>query len=269
MKNPKVDQLPTKHIGRRLLLYDRVESTNSLALELARDPTNDGVAVLANEQTAGRGRYGRNWHCPPGAGVLLSLVVFAPAHVRRPVLLTAWAATTVAEVIRNMSGLVARLKWPNDVLVGGKKVCGILIEHGTATVVGIGLNVNQTADDLGAMELTDASSLFLCSGRRYDVSQIARTLIQALDASYDQIQRAALNDLESRWQGYLDLSNREVVVTYHEAVSRGRVRKLGWEALELESPKGGLVQIRPESITKLHVVESEELGETRCADEER
>jgi BirA family biotin operon repressor/biotin-[acetyl-CoA-carboxylase] ligase len=269
VKNPKVHVLPTKHIGRRLLMYDRVESTNSLALELAKDPANDGVAVLADEQTAGRGRYGRNWHCPPGAGVLLSLVVFAPASVRRPVLLTAWAATTVAEVIRSTSGLDARLKWPNDVLVGGKKVCGILIEHGTATVVGIGLNVNQTAEDLRAMELTEASSLFLCSGRRFDVSQIARTLIQQLDASYDEIQSGALADLELRWRNYLDISNREVVVTYQETVNRGRVRKLDWEALQLDVPQGGVVHIRPESITRLEVVESEEFGRVRCADHDR
>jgi BirA family biotin operon repressor/biotin-[acetyl-CoA-carboxylase] ligase len=173
----------------------------------------------------------------------------------------------VAEVIRNMSGLDVRLKWPNDVLVGGKKVCGILIEHGTATVVGIGLNVNQTADDLGTMQLTEASSLFLCSGRRYDVSQIARTLIQELDDSYAQIRSGVLSDLESRWQNYLDITNREVVVTYHEAVRRGHVRKLDSEALELELPQGGLVHVRPESITKLHVVESDELGGTRYADE--
>jgi BirA family biotin operon repressor/biotin-[acetyl-CoA-carboxylase] ligase len=260
VKNPKVHLLPTKHIGRRLLLYDRLESTNSLALELAKDPANDGVAVLANEQTAGRGRYGRNWHCPPGAGVLLSLVVFAPAHVRRPVLLTAWAATSVAEVIRSTSGLDARLKWPNDVLVGGKKVCGILIEHGTATVIGIGLNVNQTNEDLHAMGLSEASSLFLCSGRRFDVSQIARTVIQQLDGSYDEIQSGALGDLESRWRSYLDISNREVAVTCQETVNRGRVRRLNWEALQLEVPQGGVVHIRPESITKLHVVEPEELA---------
>jgi BirA family transcriptional regulator, biotin operon repressor / biotin---[acetyl-CoA-carboxylase] ligase len=269
VKNPTVHHLPTKHIGRRLLMYDSVESTNSLALELAKDPDNHGVAILANEQTAGRGRYGRNWHCPPGAGVLLSVVVFAPARVRRPVLLTAWAATTVAEVVRGTSGLDARLKWPNDVLVGGKKVCGILIEHGTATVVGIGLNVNQTADDLRAMELTEASSLFLCSGRHFDVSQIARTLIHELDATYDQIQSGALGDLESRWRSYLDISDREVVVTYQETVNRGRVRKLDWEALQLGAPQGGVIYIRPESITRLEVVDSEESGRIRCADHDQ
>jgi BirA family transcriptional regulator, biotin operon repressor / biotin---[acetyl-CoA-carboxylase] ligase len=266
VKNPRIHLLSTKRIGRRLLQYDRVESTNLLALELAKDRANDGVAVLAMEQTAGRGRYGRNWHCPPDAGVLLSLVVFAPTSVRRPVLLTAWAATSVAEVIRSASGLDARLKWPNDVLVGGKKVCGILIEHGTATVVGIGLNVNQTDDDLRGMELTEASSLFLCSGRRFDVSEIARTLIQQLDASYDEIQSGALGDLESRWRTYLDISNREVVVTCQETVNRGRVRKLDWDALQLDVPEEGIVHIRPESITQLEVVESEEFGRVRRAD---
>jgi biotin-(acetyl-CoA carboxylase) ligase len=113
------------------------------------------------------------------------------------------------------------------------------------------------------VELTEASSLFLCSGRHFDVSKIARALIQQLDASYDEIQNGALSDLESRWRSYLDISNREVVVTCQETVNRGRVRQLDWEALQIELPQGGSVHIRPESITQLRVVGPEESGRVR------
>src|SRR5260370_31766746 len=135
--------LSTVHIGRRVLVYDRVDSTNSVAASLAGDPANAGVVVLANEQTAGRGQYGRHWECPSRAGVLLSVLLFPPPLLNRPAILTAWAAVSVCETVRQITGLPARIKWPNDVLLRGKKVFGILIEQGLATVAGTGLTVNQ------------------------------------------------------------------------------------------------------------------------------
>src|SRR5437870_3117150 len=88
----EVWQLDTRRLGRRIHVYDRLDSTNTLAATLGRDPTNDGVVILAGEQSAGRGQHGRHWDCPRGAGVLLSVVCFPPAPLRRPAILTAWAA---------------------------------------------------------------------------------------------------------------------------------------------------------------------------------
>ena len=247
-------QLKTKHIGRRLLVYDRVESTNSIALEFAKDRANDGTVVLAHEQTAGRGRHGRNWYCPPGAGVLLSLVIFPPEHVRRPVILTAWAAVSVVNAIRRSTGLEARIKWPNDVLVRGKKVAGILIEHGAATVVGIGLNVNQTEQDLQLMGLSEASSFSLFCGRRFDVGRVAEALIESLDALYDGIQNGGLSELLTSWRGSLGVLGREVVVHCQDRIVRGHTRHLDWEALHVDVPGEGNICIRPENIRQVHVV---------------
>ena len=110
---------------------------------------------------------------------------------------------SVADAIRRSTGLEAQIKWPNDVLVRGKKVAGILIEHGAATVVGIGLNVNQTEEDLRLMGLSEASSLSLCCGWPLDVESVARALIESLDARYDGIQNGGLNDLLTSWTGSL------------------------------------------------------------------
>src|SRR5947209_4329638 len=147
--------LPTKRLGRRVLVFDRLASTSTLAAELAADPANDGVAVLADEQTAGRGQHGRTWTAPPRSGVLLSLLLFPPNELRRPAVLTAWAAVAVCETVRRVTGVPARIKWPNDVLLRGRKVCGILIEQGRGTVVGVGLNVLQTAEELASAGLTE------------------------------------------------------------------------------------------------------------------
>src|SRR3954452_17753118 len=96
--------LSTRHLGQRTLVYDQLASTNSLALELAADRANDGLAILAREQTAGRGQYGRVWHAPPESSVLLSVLLFPTPELRRPAILTAWAAVSVCELIVELTG---------------------------------------------------------------------------------------------------------------------------------------------------------------------
>src|SRR5215468_6830547 len=93
--------LPTKHLGRRTLVFDQLDSTNSHAALLADDPANDGLAVLAREQTAGRGQHGRVWTAPAGSSVLLSVLLFPPPELRRPVVLAALAAVAVCETVRH------------------------------------------------------------------------------------------------------------------------------------------------------------------------
>jgi BirA family biotin operon repressor/biotin-[acetyl-CoA-carboxylase] ligase len=120
-------QLETQHIGRRVMVYNSLESTNTVAASLANDENNNGLVILAREQTAGRGQHGRQWDCPPNMGVLLSVLLFPAESLRRPAVLTAWAAVSVCEAISSITGLQAKIKWPNDIYVQGRKVCGILI----------------------------------------------------------------------------------------------------------------------------------------------
>ena len=117
---PEEWQLPTRQVGRRVLVFDQLDSTSTYAASLAGDPANDGVVVRAREQTAGRGQHGRSWQCPADCGVLMSVLLFPPPPLRRPALLTAWAAVSVCDTIQQATGLQARIKWPNDVLIRGK-----------------------------------------------------------------------------------------------------------------------------------------------------
>src|SRR5262249_11094582 len=152
-------------LGQRVHVFERLESTNTFALAHAPDVAYDGLVVLADEQTAGRGQHGRTWSCPGGSGVLMSVLIFPPAALHRPAILTAWAAVSVCELIDKMTGIEASIKWPNDVLVQNRKVCGILVEQRHGTVVGIGLNVNQPAAHFEAAGLPQAASLAMFTGQ--------------------------------------------------------------------------------------------------------
>ena len=119
--------LGTRLIGRRIAVWDRVGSTNDLALRAAASRANEGLVVLAEWQTQGRGRRGRSWTAAPQTSILMSFLVFPRDPLAHLDGLTALGAVAVAEVVEQLTGTPAQIKWPNDVLVGGKKIAGILV----------------------------------------------------------------------------------------------------------------------------------------------
>jgi BirA family biotin operon repressor/biotin-[acetyl-CoA-carboxylase] ligase len=248
--------LDTNLIGRRVLVFDRLDSTSTCAAALARDPANDGVVILANEQTAGRGQYGRSWQCEPGTGVLMSVLLFPPPALRRPALVTAWAAVSVCETIGQCTGLQARIKWPNDVLIRGRKVCGILIEQTQGVVTGIGLNVNQTVEAFAAAGLTEAASLAFFTGRPMDCPEVARRLIGQLDLEFERMRQGDVATLEACWQGRIGLLGKQVMAECHDGMHHGRLRELGWDRLELEVAGDEVLCLAPEAVRHLNIIPS-------------
>jgi BirA family biotin operon repressor/biotin-[acetyl-CoA-carboxylase] ligase len=243
-------ELPTRRLGRRTIVFDRLDSTNTYAATLASDPANDGLVVVAREQTAGRGQHGRTWQAPAGSSVLLSVLLFPPPLLRRPALLTAWAAVSVCESIRELAGLDPQIKWPNDVLVDSRKVCGILIEQAKGTVVGIGLNLNQTAEHFAVAGLEQANSLRSITARPYDCDAATCLLVQQLDAAYDRLMRGDARSLESSWKQRLGLLGTPVVADCADGERRGRLIDVGWDSVQVETPSG-VVQLLPETVRHL------------------
>jgi BirA family biotin operon repressor/biotin-[acetyl-CoA-carboxylase] ligase len=272
--------LETRQIGRRVRVYKRLESTNTRAALLADDPSNHGLVILAEDQTSGRGQQGRSWQAPAGKAVLMSVVVFPPPPLRRPALLTAWAAVSVCETIRQATGFQARIKWPNDVLIRGRKICGILIESKVQTsqpekatgenrenrekthspfslrsdfavVAGIGLNVNQTAKDFQDAALPQAGSLALATGRTFDAPTIARLLLDHLDEEYDRLAQNDLDSLLTCWKWHIGLLGRQVSIETPDGRHWGRLRELTLEGVELEQTGGRSLQLPPEAIRHL------------------
>jgi BirA family transcriptional regulator, biotin operon repressor / biotin---[acetyl-CoA-carboxylase] ligase len=256
----EIRALPTRRLGRRVLVFPRLESSNSLALSLATDPAQHGLVLLAGEQSAGRGQYGRGWEAPPGSSVLMSLLLFPPPALRRPALLVAWAAVSVCELVRAATGSQASIKWPNDVLVRDRKVCGILIEQRNsgdrdsplATVVGVGLNVTQPAEAFAAAGLPCAGSLFSTSGKLLDVTELASRLIAQLDEEYDRLLQGDFTTLEARWRERLGLIGCQVCVEGVSQMARGRLLDVSLDGLALELANGETIRLAPEAVRHIN-----------------
>jgi BirA family biotin operon repressor/biotin-[acetyl-CoA-carboxylase] ligase len=253
--NPREEwTLNTQRLGRRVLVFDCLESTNSYAATLAHDPGNDGIVILAGEQTGGRGKQGRPWHCPPGAGVLMSILLFPPPELRRPALLTAWAAVSVCETIREITGLQAKIKWPNDIFLRTRKICGILIEQGRGTVVGIGLNVGQNEQAFADEGLPFAGSLAQFTGKLFDRDELAQELIHTLDREYDRLCGGDLAGLEESWKLRIGLLGKQVQVECLDCVHESRLLNVRWDNLELQQPDGKIFWLPPENVLHLEEI---------------
>lgn len=176
--------------GRPLYWYRIVGSTNDLALQLAREGAPEGTLVLAEVQTCGRGRWGRRWHSPEGKGIWASLILRPEADVGGA--LAVGVASGIAEALREMTGVEARTKRPNDVVVRGRKLAGVLVERGgEAYVVGFGVNVLQREDEFPP-ELRDrATSLLLETGRPWDREELLRGILEEVEKVYRRLGRKA------------------------------------------------------------------------------
>jgi BirA family biotin operon repressor/biotin-[acetyl-CoA-carboxylase] ligase len=147
----------------------------------------EGTVAVADEQTEGRGRLGRSWHAPAGTALLFSTLLIPAVEPSRLPELSLVAGDAVAEAIANTTGLDPTIKFPNDILIGGRKVAGILAESSEGRVVlGIGVNANQNEADLPADAQTEPTSLRLELGRRVDRAELLAAILARLEPAYDR-----------------------------------------------------------------------------------
>lgn len=184
----------TKRVGHALFCREQIDSTND-ALKRAVSKADDGTVVVANEQTGGKGRRERRFFSPADKGVYFSVLFRPPLEPRRLLPLTGFAAVAVCNAVERTAGVRPQIKWTNDLVLNGKKLCGILTELGVEgesgalqyVIVGIGLNVAHTKADF-AGELEDiATSLAIETGRRVSRAALAAAMIEELDELYDAL----------------------------------------------------------------------------------
>lgn len=192
--------LQTKVIGRQFHCCDVVGSTNDVAFDLATRGAPEGMVVVAEQQTTGRGRQGRTWHSPPGVGITMTCILRPPLQAPEFWKVTACASVAVCRAIAAQTGLRPAVKKPNDVLVEGRKVCGILTEARRDTVIlGIGISVNHGWEDFPE-ELHDvATSLRIALGQKVDRTGLLRRALEALDTGYDELQKDGGAAAVERW----------------------------------------------------------------------
>ena len=190
-----------------LRIFETVTSTMDLAIEAAEDGAEEGYVVAAAEQTSGRGRRGRRWSSPPGVGVYLSIVLRPRADAvdgRVFAILTLAAGVAVRAAVNRLTGLDAQLKWPNDVLIGPRKVAGILAEGinvGTAqqtVILGIGINVADGVylDAVGSQ----ATSLERESGHRIESATVRDEVLAEVGDIYDRLSQGEADDILREWR---------------------------------------------------------------------
>lgn len=189
-------------LGGELVFLDEVDSTSSEVKRRRLSGAGDGLVVIADRQTRGRGRRGRDFSSPGGLGLYLSVLLHPAGPLSGVAQLTAWAAVAVREGIGACCGISPGIKWPNDLVSGGKKLCGILTELEleaetgdlAGVILGVGINVGQTEDDFGPALSPIATSLFLETGRMFSRAALAGHVLRALDGMY-----AAFPDKRERY----------------------------------------------------------------------
>ncbi len=237
-------------LGARHVHLERCESTNDEATELARDGAAHGTIVTADEQTAGRGRADHRWHSPPGGNLYLSIVLrppIAPMHVP-PITLA--AGIGVCDAVNSL-GARASLKWPNDLLVGPRKIAGILTEMSTQgqllehVVLGIGVNVDIESfpPPLGAI----ATSLCIETGDAVEVSAVLAALLPILETWLDRFFSGGVAAIAEAWTQRVELGARVRVITGNEVI----------EGLQLGLDEGGALRVRQADGVERRVVAGE------------
>ena len=244
------------NIGHQIRRYTRVSSTNDLAWNLAGDAAMNGVLFLTEEQIAGRGRRGDLWVAPPGSSLLLSILLHPPATLNRPVILTLWATLGICQVLEHHLNLRPHLKWPNDIMIAGKKVCGVLVEQRQGwCVVGIGLNVNFPDNWQSYSSLPNAAALSDFIRSTIDRESLLQQLLIRWNSDYDRLAVADFTAFNTHWQNYSQLTGRFVELEAAGKTFQGHVHSMGHQGIDLKT-NGALHHFVPESISRITIMDS-------------
>lgn len=203
--------LATRRFGREIRYWRQLPSTQPAAHEWARQGAEEGALVITEEQTQGRGRLGRYWYSPPYSGIWMSLVLRPPIPLTQAPQLTLMASVAVTRALRRATGLDVRIKWPNDLLIDGKKICGILTElrgeqdQVQYVVMGTGINVNATSDQWLADLEEKATSLAIIGGRTYSRAELIAAILGDLEDMYDGFLSYGFEPIRILWEEYANM----------------------------------------------------------------
>lgn len=239
--------LRSRRFGRAFYSFSEVTSTNDIAGDLIRKGTPSGTLVLAESQTKGRGRQGRQWTTSSGKALAFSLVLYPQARPDKIPGITLAAAVGVALTLESY-GLQPGIKWPNDILLGGKKLCGILTEMGPrrdnrpSVILGIGINLNQSARDLPAEIRALATSFYRASGKKVDRVEFLQELMKNLEKTCGWWDEGKFARVLKEWRKRSVTLGQKVLVENGVGSFEGQVKDIDEHGFLLVTDKDGLSQ---------------------------
>lgn len=220
--------LDTTVFGRKAVLLTSTLSTQGDVLKLAEQGQDEGAVVIAEEQTGGRGRFGRKWFSPPGKGIWMSVLLRPDVPLQHTPQLTLLTGVAVCRAVRACTGADAGIKWPNDLLIDGRKVCGILLESTVEDhevrfcIAGIGVDVNFDPEDYPEDLTTIATSLKMETGQPVDRTKLTAAILTELEQLYFLYQKEGFGVISALWEALSVSMNREITVTNPHGVIEGK-----------------------------------------------
>ena len=240
----------TRTIGRDIRVFEQTTSTNDVVEKLARDGVREGVVVFAEAQSKGRGRLGRKWLSPSKKGLWFSVLLRPDLRLDAATQLTIASATAIRRAIQSHTGLPTKIKWPNDILVNGKKVAGILTELNAELdrikylILGIGVDVNLSCGDFPPELRGAATSLKIESGASIPRAELAVVMLRELDKEYEKLAADQFSTVADEWESHCATIGQNVVIRAGPREIRGRAESLAESgALLLRTEHGHLEPI--------------------------
>ncbi len=227
--------LKTEFLGRRIIAYKKIQSTNLVAHSMAVSGAAEGTMIVAEEQKRGRGRFGRSWHSPPGLGLYFSVILKPKIPPAKAPGLSLIAAAAVVDTINDYTDNDAKIKWPNDILVKGKKTAGILTELSAEigrtnfVIVGIGVNINHTKNDIPAEIADKATSLRISIGKKLRRVEFLQNLLLNLENEYILFKKYGLDRIRDKILKYSSLLGSDVDLKEGRKTISGRVLDIDME----------------------------------------
>jgi len=246
-------------IGREVIVLESTASTNDVALEIGRGRDEpEGIVVIADEQTGGRGRFGRRWISPPGVNLYCS-VILKPDFVSGDVqLVTLAAAVAVASAIREDAGINAEIKWPNDILVNNRKISGILVEMRSGggsprlLIVGIGVNVNMNMDAFGEDLKGLATSIQIEKGHSLDRGHLFNGIASRLEGLYKNLLNGDKAAVIHQWYRLNCTIGKKVSISDQDRIITGMADGMNDRGeLLVRLSSGGIETVRAGEVTIL------------------
>jgi BirA family biotin operon repressor/biotin-[acetyl-CoA-carboxylase] ligase len=239
------DGLVTTRLGTNLRYFSKIDSTNSYARRLAKQGAGEGEVIIAEAQTRGRGRLGRSWVSPPFVNLYFSVILrpqLPPVHAPQ---LTLMAAVALADTIASFIGTPPTIKWPNDILVGDKKLAGVLTESSCDSeriefvILGIGINLNYPVALMPEVIRERATSIVTLTKNNISRESFVRRLIQDLDRCYGELEEDGFDSLATRWEALFGLRGKKVRVEMTDHMMVGTAKGIDRDGALILEDEGG------------------------------